>query len=98
MVVLRDGNVKLAGKGRGLPGAYVTLFKLAEKQGGIDEKRGILVGYTYDTKGSEPIQRYLTGNMGLPAAPLCHVGPTIGTHVGPRCSGIAFFAKHEDLG
>ena len=95
VIILKDGKVKLAGKGRGLPGAYVSLFKLIDSEGGIDPDSGMVVGYTQNPRGAEPIQQYLTGNPKLPAAPLCHVGPAIGTHTGPRCAGIAFFAREN---
>ena len=95
VIILKDGKVKLAGKGRGLPGAYVSLFKLIDSEGGIDPDSGMVIGYTQNPRGAEPIQQYLTGNLKLPAAPLCHVGPAIGTHTGPRCAGIAFFARES---
>ena len=95
VIILKEGKVKLAGKGRGLPGAYVALFKLIDSEGGIDPDSGLVVGYTQNPRGAEPIQQYLTGRLRLPAAPLCQVGPAIGTHIGPRCAGIAFFAKES---
>ena len=95
VIILKDGKVKLAGKGRGLPGAYVSLFKLIDSEGGIDPDSGMVIGYTQNPRGAEPIQQYLTGNLKLPAASLCHVGPAIGTHTGPRCAGIAFFARES---
>ena len=94
VVEVRDGTVGLAGKARGLPGAYVALFKLLEAEGGIDESLPYMIGYTAHRKAAEPLHRYLTQNLGL-EAPLCrHIGTAIGTHAGPGAAGVAFFAKH----
>lgn len=94
VVAVRDGKVELAGKARGMPGAYVALFKLVESEGGIDDAMPCMIGYTAHRKAAEPIHRYITTNLGL-EAPLCrHIGTVIGTHAGPGAGGVAFFAKH----
>ena len=83
VVAVRDGKVGLAGKARGMPGAYVALFKLMDTEGGLDETMPYMIGYTAHRKAAEPIHRYLTQNLGL-EAPLCrHIGTAIGTHAGP---------------
>lgn len=87
------GKVVLAGKARGLPGAYVALFKLMDEQGGLDSSMPYVLGYTARRKGAEPLHRYLTSNLKLPACPLYHIGVAVGTHAGPGACGIAFFAK-----
>lgn len=97
VVTVLDGKVSLAGKARGMPGAYVALFKLMETQGGLDPAMPYLVGYTGHRRGAEPIQRYLTGNLGLPPAPSpTHIGTVVGTHAGPGAAGLAFFARCPD--
>lgn len=98
VVTVQDGKVGLAGKARGMPGAYVALFKLMDQQGGLDPQKPYLAGYTAHRRGAEPIQRYLTGNLKLPAAPApTHIGTVVGTHAGPGAAGIAFFAKEPAL-
>ncbi len=95
LVVLREGKVSLAGKARGMPGAYVQLFKMLDAEGGIDPEMGYLVGYTAHRRAAEPVSRYLTSNLGL-AEPACkHIGTVVGTHTGPGAAGIAFFVKGE---
>ena len=97
VVAVRDGKVGLAGKARGMPGAYVALFKLMDSDGGLDEAMPYMIGYTAHRKAAEPIHRYLTQNLGL-EAPLCrHIGTAIGTHAGPGAAGVAFFAKNPDV-
>ena len=98
VVTLLDGKVGLAGKARGLPGAYVAMMKLVDEQGGLDADRPYLVGYTGHRGGAAPIQRYLVNTMGVDAAPEpIHIGTVVGTHAGPGASGIAFFAKDTSL-
>ncbi len=96
LVRLKDGVVGLAGKARGMPGAYVQLFKMIDQTGGIDTDMDYIIGYTAHRKAAEPIHQYLTGNLGL-AAPHCeHIGTVVGTHVGPGAAGIAFFVKEGE--
>lgn len=96
LVALRDGKVGLAGKARGMPGAYVQLFKMIDTEGGIDTDMDYLVGYTAHRRAAEPVTRYLTSNLGL-AEPECkHIGTVVGTHAGPGAAGIAFFVKGEN--
>ena len=96
VVGIKDGHVALVGKARGLPGAYVALFKQLDQDGGLDPDKRYLVGYTAHHRAMEPIQKYLIGNLHLPAAEVFHIGPVIGTHAGPGAAGIAYFAKGED--
>lgn len=96
VVGMKDGHVALVGKARGLPGAYVALFKQLDQDGGLDPDKRYLAGYTPHHRAMEPIQKYLIGNLHLPAAEVFHIGPVIGTHAGPGAAGIAYFAKGED--
>ena len=93
LVRVREGLVGLAGKARGLPGAYVQLFKKLDEEGGIDTTMPYLVGATGRPKAAEPIMQYLTGNLGLPQPECRHIGTVIGTHAGPGAAGIAFFVQ-----
>lgn len=85
------------GQARGLPGAYVAMFKLIDEKGGIDPKMDYVVGYTAQKKRFEPVQQYLTGNLGLNGSTVCHVGPAVGTHIGPGAAGLCFFANKAKL-
>ncbi len=46
LITIKDGKVAMAGKARGLPGAYVALFKKIEELGGISPTLPLLAGYT----------------------------------------------------
>lgn len=96
VVGMKNGQVGLVGKARGMPGAYVALFKLLDQEGGLDPDKRYLVGYAAHHRAVEPIQKYLIGNLHLPAAEVFHIGPVIGTHAGPGAAGIAYFVKEPD--
>lgn len=89
----KTGKLNLAGKARGMPGAYVSIFKMIDTAGGIDETWPVLVGYTGKRSGVEPFARYVTQNLHLQKPLLMPIGTVIGTHAGPGACGIAFFSK-----
>ena len=85
---LRDAAI--AGKARGLPGAYVALFKKIEELGGISAAVPALAGYTLSAREVQPIQTYLQENLGRNEALVRQIGCVIGTHAGPGAFGLAF--------
>ncbi|MBQ8647181.1 MAG: DegV family protein [Oscillospiraceae bacterium] len=93
IIAVRGGQVKLATQGRGLPGAYTALCRQIEAEGGIDPEMEYLLGYTADPARYGPIADHVTGALGLPLGGVTHVGPAIGTHIGPGACGVAFFEK-----
>ena len=93
LIAIQEGKVVMAGKARGLPGAYVALFKKIEEMGGIHPSFAALTGYTVSPREIAPLQTYLCDNLHL-EQPLTHqIGCVIGTHAGPGAFGIAFFDK-----
>ena len=76
---------------RGLPGAYVALFKKIEELGGVNPRFPSLAGYTISIREVNPIQTYLVDNLGLPEPLVRQIGCVIGTHAGPGAFGLAFF-------
>ena len=82
-----------AGKARGLPGAYVALFKKVEEMGGINPAFPALAGYTVSPREVTPIQTYLRDNLQQEDLLVRQIGCVIGTHAGPGAFGIAFFDK-----
>ena len=89
----------MAGKARGLPGAYVALFKKIEELGGISTCADALAGYTLAPREVQPIQTYLQENLGRNEALVRQIGCVIGTHAGPGAFGLAFLdeASPSDL-
>ena len=93
LITIQDGRVAMAGKARGLPGAYVALFKKVEEMGGISPAFPALAGYTVSTREVTPIQTYLRDNLQQEDLLVRQIGCVIGTHAGPGAFGIAFFDK-----
>lgn len=93
LITIQDGKVAMAGKARGLPGAYVALFKKVEEMGGINLAFPALAGYTVSPREVTPIQTYLRDNLQQEALLVRQIGCVIGTHAGPGAFGIAFFDK-----
>ena len=93
LITIQDGKVAMAGKARGLPGAYVALFKKIEEMGGISPAFQALAGYTVFPREVTPIQTYLRDNLQQEDLLVRQIGCVIGTHAGPGAFGIAFFDK-----
>ena len=97
LITIKEGKVALAGKARGLPGAYVALFKKIEELGGIHPTLPALAGYTVAPREVAPIQTYLQDNLHRPEALTRQIGCVIGTHAGPGAFGLAFFDEALDI-
>ena len=93
VIAVYESTVRLAGKGRGRPGALVALFKQLDELGGVDTNYPCVVLYSDDKATAAPVHHYLTQNLKLEDVRTCQIGPTIGTHIGPRSAGIVFVAK-----
>ena len=93
LISIKEGKVAMAGKARGLPGAYVALFKKIEEMGGINEAVPALAGYTVSTRETTPILTYLQDNLQTAEPLVRQIGCVIGTHAGPGAFGLAFFDK-----
>ena len=93
LITIQDGKVAMAGKARGLPGAYVALFKKVEEMGGISSDFPALAGYTVSPREVTPIQTYLRDNLQQEDLLVRQIGCVIGTHAGPGAFGLAFFDK-----
>ena len=93
LITIQDGKVAMASKARGLPGAYVALFKKVEEMGGINPAFPALAGYTVSPREVTPIQTYLRDNLQQEDLLVRQIGCVIGTHAGPGAFGIAFFDK-----
>ena len=65
VISLYESAVKLAGKGRGRPGALVALFKQLDELGGVDTDYPCVVLYSDDKAVASPVHHYLTQNLKL---------------------------------
>ena len=93
LITIKEGKVAMAGKARGLPGAYVALFKKIEELGGLHPSLPTVAGYTVSPREVVPIQNYLCDNLGTAEPLVRQIGCVIGTHAGPGAFGLAFFDK-----
>lgn len=93
VIAMYQGAVHLTDKARGRPGALVAMFKQVEKQGGIDPAYGYSVIYTDEKSLTAPVCHYYEEKQGQGESTLAQLGPTMGTHIGPRAVGVVFVAR-----
>lgn len=88
-----DGEIKMVDKGRGRPGALVAMFKQIDKLGGVDPRYGYTLLYSDERQLAAPVHHYMHETLHLTGGRVAQIGPTIGTHIGPRAVGIVFVSK-----
>ena len=93
LITIKEGKVAMAGKARGLPGAYVALFKKIEELGGISPDFAAVAGYSSSLREVQPIENYFRENLHMSEPLVRQIGCVIGTHAGPGAFGLAFFDK-----
>lgn len=94
IVEVKNGKVDVAGKARGLTGAFGKMIKLIEQYGGIDTSKYYCVGYTGKKDNLYAFLEYANGKLDLKDSIVSPIGSVVGTHAGPGVCGIAFY----DLG
>ncbi len=94
VVTVDDGKVAMLGKARGSKNANNYLVKEIENTSGINFEKPMCLGYTGldDTL----LQKYIEDSEFLweghkECLKISHIGPTIGTHIGPGAIAIGFF-------
>lgn len=93
IVEVKDGIVDVAGKSRGLNGAFKKVVELVEEAGGIDLTRPSCIGYTGHPSVMENFASYVKECYPTIQFPTVPIGSTIGVHAGPGACAIAFFMK-----
>lgn len=96
VVTVSKGEVVLLGKARGSKNGNNFLIKEIEKVNGVDFHKPFCLGYT--GLNDSLLQKYIKDSEFLwvdyaEKLPVCSVGATIGTHVGPNAIVVAFFDK-----
>lgn len=94
VVAVQEGEVVMLGKARGSKNGNNLLIQEIQKNGGVDFGRPYRLGYT--GLNDSLLQKYIADSAALweghtDALPICTVGGTIGTHVGPGAVAVAFF-------
>lgn len=96
VVAVQEGEVVVLGKARGSKNGNSLLVQEIEKTAGVDFSRPYCLGYT--GLSDAVLQKYIADSRQLwqnhtDTLPICTVGGTIGTHVGPGAVAVAFFCK-----
>ena len=96
VVAVQDGEVVVLGRARGSKNGNNLLVQEIQKSGGVDFGRPSRLGYT--GLDDSLLRKYIEDSSALwsghtDALPICTVGGTIGTHVGPGAVAVAFFRK-----
>lgn len=93
-VQVKDGKVVMAGTARGVKKCHALLTELIEQYGGINLDKPVALVYS-GTEG--PLNQFVDDCsalwQGRTDIPVCSLGCTIGTHIGPGGYGVAFFEK-----
>lgn len=94
VVTVRDGEVVVIGKARGSKKGNNMLIEYIREHGGVNFDYPIALGYT--GLSDELLQKYIEDSRalwadGITTLPICTVGSTIGTHVGPGAIAVAYF-------
>lgn len=93
IVGLKDGNLALFTKGRGVQKATLKLIELIHQTGEIDLTEPVCIGYTGHEEGLDKFEDRLRQEFGFKDVLYGYVGPVIGTHAGPGARLIAYIKK-----
>lgn len=100
IVALEDGKVAMKGKARGTKNAIELLNQLVEEAGGIDFDLPYSLGYSglsdKAVKKYREDYKHLFNTDNAEDIPYSQMGCTIGTHLGPNCIAVSFFAKNNN--
>lgn len=94
VLALVDGEIELLGKARGSRNGSNKLIELVKSSRGIDFERPFMLAYS--GLSDHLLRKYITDSHELYEGktdhlPVCLVGSTIGSHVGPGAIAVAFF-------
>lgn len=95
---VENGEVVIFGKARGSKASSNLLTELIIKRGGIDFSMPYML--LYSGNDDALLKGYIDNSRSLwvdhtNSLPVCMLGSTIGTHVGPGAIGVAFFSNNE---
>jgi len=96
VLTIDNGEIFMKGKARGSKQANNLLRELVSKCGGIDFDMPFSLFYS--GLSDAVLQKYVEDSKDLwspyiEKIPIMSMGATIGTHIGPGATGVAFFAK-----
>lgn len=91
IIAIEEGLVKMKGKAFGYGMAKKSLLKLIQN---IDTSYPIYYGHSANVEKGQDFKRFIEDQLHLTfVEPICSIGPVIGTHAGPNCVGLVYFAE-----
>ncbi len=98
VIAIENGEVALLGKARGSRNSGNLLTKFIEEAGEIDFSLPYSLAYSGLSdallkKYVSDSARFYQGHVAVEDIPVCTIGSTIGTHVGPGAIALTFFKK-----
>ncbi len=91
IIEVRDGEVSLAARARGLSGGYTKLFELITQDKGINRNEEVCIGYSAKKDNMEAFINNYKNTLNLHDFIESPIGSVVGTHTGPGVCGFAFF-------
>lgn len=91
IVEVKNGKVDVAGKARGLTGAFGKMINFIEQYGGMDTSKYYCLGYTGKKENLNAFIEYAKDKLDLKDGLISPIGSVVGTHAGPGVCGIAFY-------
>ncbi|NCB33118.1 MAG: DegV family protein [Erysipelotrichia bacterium] len=98
VIAVVDGEVKAIGKARGSKSGNNFLKELIRKDGGFNFDMPFSLAYS--GLDMTLMNKYISDSSDIwkghvDTLPMIHIGPTIGTHVGPGTVAVAWFSKNS---
>lgn len=91
IIEVRDGEVTLAARARGLSGGYSKLSELITQDKGINRNEEVCIGYSAKKDNMEAFINNYKETLNLRDFIESPIGSVVGTHTGPGVCGFAFF-------
>lgn len=96
IIEIKDGEVSVAAKARGMSSAYQKLIQLIQQSGGINYNSHYCIGYSANKDNMNDFLRISAKELELNSKYVSPIGTVVGTHAGPGVCGIAFFINEKN--
>ena len=93
ILTMVDGKLDICKKVVGVQKGYIAIADLISKNYDVDYSRPQYVGHSANENMALDLQKVLLEKTKIRPQEICELGPTVGTHAGPGCTGVAFFIK-----
>lgn len=96
IIEIKNGEVSVAAKARGMSSAYQKLIQLIQQSGGINYNSHYCIGYSAYKDNMNDFLRISAKELELNSKYVSPIGTVVGTHAGPGVCGIAFFINEKN--